>query len=814
VPELPTGTVTFLFTDVEGSTRLLQELGDAYAAVVREHRKALRECFDRHGGVEVDTQGDAFFVAFERASDALAAAADGQAALEPGPIRVRMGLHTGEPLLTEEGYVGLDVHRAARIAAVGYGGQILISQSTRDLVAADGLRDLGDHRLKDLTAPERIYQLGEGDFPPLTSLNTTNLPVASNPLVGREVELSELTAMLTDSERLVTLTGPGGSGKTRLCLQVGAELLEHFPGGVFFVPLAALTAPELVRPAISRATGVRQLEELGGRRALLLLDNFEHLLGAAPEVAVLLEAGGSARVLATSRAPLRVHGEREFAVDPLPESDAVELLVQRARSVRRDFAPDENAKEICRRLDGLPLALELAAARLRSLDSAALLERLDRRLPLLTGGARNAPERQRTLRATIEWSYDLLPADRCTLFARLAVFAGTFSLDAAEKVTGCPVETLDALVEASLVKALAGNRFLMLETIRELASERFTELDDVAELRARHARYYHSLADSACLDTDVAAEQRPEIVIPEAPNLRAVLTWALESGEIEFGLDFLVALEQFWVLGYTAEGVRWYTAFLERADEAPPLLRARALRSLGSSASFDGDFDLAERVWEESLAEYELLGDEHGIAVLLHRLSISALVHGDIEQAIARSERSLEIHRRLANDKGALQPLALLGAIALQAGDRGRGLAQLEESAELAEKIGWRWWRAGTVSLLAEVAIADGRIGDARMLLHEAVDLALQVGDRVGLSWYLSQFALALVHDSQPEDAGRIWGAVETAAAFVPGGPWPRDIQRLQGEVLALEDAAFEAGRQAGGLLSLEEAALSVRDRY
>jgi predicted ATPase len=811
--DLPTGTVTFLFTDVEGSTRLLHELGDAYADALGEHRRALRECFGRHGGVEVDTQGDAFFVAFAKASDALAAAVDGKAALEPGAIRVRMGVHTGEPLLTEEGYVGIDVHRAARIAAVGYGGQILVSQSTRDLAAVHGLCDLGHHRLKDLTAPERIYQFGDDDFPPLKSLNTTNLPVASNPLVGRETELAELTAMLTNSERLVTLTGPGGSGKTRLGLQVGAELLEDFPGGVFFVPLAPLSAPELVRPAIAKAAGVRQLEDLAARRTLLLLDNFEHLLGAATEVAALLEAGESAKVLATSRSPLRVHGECEFAVDPLLETDAVELLVQRARSVRRDFAPDEHAKEICRRLDGLPLAVELAAARLRSLDTATLLERLDRRLPLLTGGARNAPERQRTLRATIEWSYDLLSDDLRALFARLAVFAGTFSLDAAEKVAGCTVETLDALVEASLVKALAGTRFLMLETIRELAFERFAELDDVAELRVRHARYYHSVAVSACLDTDVAGDQRPEIVIPEAPNLRAALTWALENGETEFGLDLLVALEAFWVLGYTAEGMRWFSAFLEHADAVPPLLRVRALRSFGSSASFAGEFDLAERLWEESLAEYEQLGDEHGIAVLLHRLAISALIKGDVEQAIAKSERSLELHRRLENDKGAVQPLALLGSIALQSGDRRRGLALLEESAELAGKIGWRWWRAGTLSALAEVAIADERIGDARGLLHEAVDLALQLGDRVGLSWYLSQFALALLHESRSEDAGRIWGAVETAAAFVPGGPWPRDIERLQREVLALADAAFETGREAGRSLSLEEVAISVRDR-
>ncbi|MBA2462060.1 MAG: tetratricopeptide repeat protein [Actinobacteria bacterium] len=810
--DLPTGTVTFLFTDVEGSTRLLQELGDAYADALSDHRDALRGCFSRHGGVEVDTQGDAFFIAFAKASDALAAAKEGQEALASGPIHVRMGLHTGEPLLTGEGYVGIDVHRAARIAGVGYGGQILVSRSTCELAGADSLCDLGEHRLKDLTAPEHIYQLGDDDFPPLKSLNATNLPVASNPLVGREAELAELTAMLTDSERLVTLTGPGGSGKTRLGLQVGAELLEDFPGGVFFVRLASLSDPELVRPTIARTAGVRELEELAGRRSLLLLDNFEHLLGAAFEVTALLEAGTAAKVLATSRAPLRLHGECEFAVDPLPEDDAVELLVQRARSVRRDFAPDENAKEICRRLDGLPLALELAAARLRSLDSATLLERLEHRLPLLTGGARDAPDRQRTLRATMEWSYDLLPDDLRKLFARVAVFAGRFSLDAAEKVAGATVETLDALVEASLVKALVGTRFLMLETIREFALERFAEADDAGELRARHAEYYRALALTASLDTDVATEQRPEIVIPEAANLRAALAWALERGETEFGLDLLVALEQFWVLGYTAEGMRWFSAFLERADAASPLLRARALRSFGSSASFAGDFDLAERLWEESLAEYQRLGNDHGIAVLLHRLSISALLRGDVEHAHELSERSLELHRRLANDKGAVQPLALLGAIALQTGDRAGGVALLEESAELADRIGWRWWRAGTLSALADVAIAEGRGVDARTLLRDALDLALQLGDRVGLSWYLSQFSLVLVREGRSEEAGRVWGAVEAAAAFVPGGPWPRDADRLDHEVKELADSAFERGREDGRALPLEDVATSLRD--
>ena len=805
--ELPGGTVTFLFTDVEASTRLLHELGDAYADVLAEHRRVLRDAFTRHGGVEVDTQGDAFFVAFPRASDALAAAAAGRAALATGAVRVRMGLHTGEPLLTDEGYVGIDVHRAARIAAAGHGGQILVSQAARDLVGSDGLIDLGQHRLKDLIAPERIYQLGDGVFPPLKSLNTTNLPVASNPLVGREHELAELTAMLSDSERLVTLTGPGGSGKTRLGLQIGAELVEHFSGGVFFVPLASLSGPELVRAAVARTAAVRELEELGDRPALLLLDNFEHVLEAAADVATLLASGDAVKVLATSRAPLRVHGEREYAVDPLPENDAVELLVQRARSVRRDFVPDDCAAEICRRLDGLPLALELAAARLRTLDARTLLLRLERRLPLLTAGARDAPARQQTLRATIEWSYDLLPVELQQLFARLAVFAGTFSLEAAEAVVDADVETLSAICEASLVKPLTGGRFLMLETIREFASERFAELEDAEVLRAHHAEYYYELTLTAALDTDVPEEQRPEIVMPDVPNLRAALGWALERDQIEFGLKLLVGLEQFWTLGYTTEALEWYSTFLERADSAPPLLRARALRSYGSSASFSGAHDLAERLWEESLAEHQRLGDNHGIAVMLHRLSIISLIHGDIELARERSERSLELHREAANDKGALQPLALLGTLALHTGDRDAGVVLLEESAQLARKVGWRWWLAGTLSELADVALADGRDSDARALLQEALGLGLQVHDRVGLSWYLSQFALVLAREGETAEAGKLWGAVETAAAFIPGGPWPRDMEGLGREIAGLRDESFEAGYAVGENYALEELA-------
>ena len=541
---------------------------------------------------------------------------------------------------------------------------------------------------------------------------------------------------------------------------------------MFFVPLAPLSGPELVRPAVERTVGVRELEELGGREALFLLDNLEHVLDAAADVAALLAGDPPSRCsqLAARRCASRVSASTQSI--HFPRTTRSSYLFS-GPSVRRDFVPDDCAAEICRRLDGLPLALELAAARLRSLDASTLLQRLDYRLPLLTGGARDAPTRQKTLRATIEWSYDLLPDELQRIFTRLAVFAGTFSLDAAEAVVDADVETLAAIAEASLIKPLVGSRFLMLETIREFASGHFAETHEADELRTRHAEYYRDLALSASLDTDVPGEQEPAIVILDVANLRAALGWALERDEIVFGLELLVALEQLWTLGYTAEGMRWYAAFLERGDEAAPLLRARALRSFGSSAHFAGEFDLSSQLWEESLAEYKRLEDDHGIAVLLHRLSIRALECGDAERARDLSERSLELHRRGSNDKGACQPLALLGALALQTGDPAAGVALLQESADLAARVPWRWWRAGTLSALAGVAIADGRDADAQILLRESVELALSLGDRVGLSWYLGQTALALARQGRGEESGRVWGAVEASAVFIPGFPWP-----------------------------------------
>jgi predicted ATPase/class 3 adenylate cyclase len=514
----PTGTVTFLFTDIEGSTKLLHELGDAYADALAEHRRLLREAFARHRGVEVDTQGDAFFIAFARARDALAAAAEGQAALESGPIRVRMGLHTGEPLVTEEGYVGIDVHRAARIAAAGHGGQTVVSQTTYDLAGADGLRDLGEHRLKDLSAPERIFQLGEGEFPPLKTLYQTNLPIPATPFLGREPELGEVGETLARPEvRLLTLTGAGGSGKTRLALQGAAEAADDYPQGVWWVPLAPVREPDEVLTTAARAVGAAGSLEgaVGDRRLLLLLDNFEHVIEAAPNLTSLLAACPNLNLMVTSRERLQLDGEHIYPVPVLARPDALTLFATRARAVRPDFEPNEALDELCERLDDLPLALELAAARTTVLSTEQLLNRLGARLDLLRGG-RDAEVRQQTLRATIEWSYDLLDPDEQRLFARFAVFRGGCTLEAAEGICEADLDQLQSLVDKSLVRVRDGGRFWMLETINEFADERLAESGEEDELRRRHAKFFLRLAESANLSTDtIDLGQHYEVALPE-----------------------------------------------------------------------------------------------------------------------------------------------------------------------------------------------------------------------------------------------------------------------------------------------------------
>ncbi len=473
---LPSGTVTLLFTDIEGSTRLLQQLGDSYGPALLEHRRLLREAFQRHGGVEVDTQGDAFFYAFPKATDAVAAAQEGQTALAAGEVRVRMGIHTGEPLLTDEGYVGVDLHRAARLCSTAHGGQIIVSEATARLVETD-LRDLGAHRLKDLATPQHLYQVGQEDFPPLRTPNFSNLPLQPTALIGRERECEEAGGLLRE-HRHVTLVGPGGTGKTRLALQIAADAVDEFEDGVFWVPLAAVRDPNLVEPTVGQAVGVREglASHLANRQVLLLLDNFEQVVDAAPMLAELLGSTTGVKLLVTSREPLHLAGEWEYAVPSLPLTEAVALFTERARAVTADFQPDDAVAQICRRLDGLPLALELAAARVRVLTPPQMLERLSRRLALLTSSARDLPARQRTMRATVDWSYELLSADEQQLFTRFGVFSGGCTLAAAESVCEADLDALESLIAKSLVRQV-GERFAMLQIIREYALDRLEEFE-------------------------------------------------------------------------------------------------------------------------------------------------------------------------------------------------------------------------------------------------------------------------------------------------------------------------------------------------
>jgi predicted ATPase/class 3 adenylate cyclase len=533
--ELPTGTVTFVFTDVEGSTRLLQQLGaDAYADALAQHRRALREAFMRHDGVEVDTQGDSFFIAFSTAPAAIAAAAEAQQVLAAGPIRVRMGIHTGTPYVTDEGYVGPDVHRAARIAAAGHGGQILVSSSTASLVEDDSLRDLGEHRLKDLAAPERLYQLGGEAFPPLRSLQQTNLPIPATPFLGRQRELGEVTTLLgSGGARLLTLTGPAGAGKTRLALQAAGEASDQYPDGVFWTPLAALRDPKLVLEVAAQALEARDglADRIADHRLLLILDNFEHLIDAARELAGLLAACPNLQLLVTSRERLRLPGEQAFPVPPLEPQDATELFAARARAVDPRFEPRPAVHELCSRLDNLPLALELAAARVAVLSPEQLLDRLSKRLDLLKAG-RGVDPRQQTLRATMEWSYDLLDEEERLLFERLSVFRGGCTLEAAEEVCDADIDTLHSLIDKSLLRR-QGERFWMLETIREYATERLEERGEEDELRRRHADHFLSRAEDSAVG---ARSELPEAGVwlrDELDNIRRTRGWLIASGDVE-----------------------------------------------------------------------------------------------------------------------------------------------------------------------------------------------------------------------------------------------------------------------------------------
>jgi predicted ATPase len=802
--DLPSGTVTFLFTDVEGSTKLLHELGAAaYAQALAEHRGILREAFGAHGGVEVDTQGDAFFVAFPTAPGALRAAAEALTGLAPGPIRVRMGIHTGTPHVAEEGYVGADVHRAARIAACGHGGQVLVSAATAALLGMDELRDLGEHRLKDLSAPERIYQLGEEEFPPLQSLHQTNLPVPATPFLGRERELSELSALLGREEvRLVTLTGPGGSGKTRLALQSAGAAADKFSGGVWWVSLAALRDPALVLEAAAHALGATAElgEHIGAKRLLLLFDNFEHVVAAAPEIAHLLRRCPGLVVLVTSREPLRIEGEWEYAVDPLREAEAVALFETRARAVRRDFAADGEVREICARLDNLPLAIELAAARVKVLSPAALLERLERRLPVLAGGRRDVPERQRTLRATIGWSHDLLDEDEQRLFARLAVFRSGCTLEAAEEVVDADLDTLQSLVDKSLVRQ-TDDRFWMLETIREYANDRLEDGGEEDATRERHLGHFLALVERAYEERRESGSTWLPIMEAEHDNIRAALDWAGRT-RAEAEAQLAGAVAYYWrFLGHFREARERIGGALARY-EPRDRIRARALTHL---AEVEGTGPEALAHLDEALALWREEGDALGEALALESIGSTHLYSGEYGRARHTFEETLALLRHI-------------GAPALAEADALSGLCQLhvasgeiervEPMAQELYELGTPETRADGLHYLADCPLIGGDYAEAEKRYRRALSHARDSGFVTQCQAELLGVAMSLAGQGDHARAVRLAAAADAhreALGLQPGNPahwWMKLQERHIGGArhqLGAEQAeeAERAGREA-----------------
>jgi predicted ATPase len=801
-----------VFTDVEGSTRLLHELGaEAYADALAGHRRVLRAAFAAYGGVEVDTQGDAFFVAFPTAPGALAAAAEAQAGLAAGPLSVRVGLHTGTPHLADEGYVGVDVHRAARIAAAGHGGQVLVSASTAALVDDEGLSDLGEHRLKDLSAPERVYQVGTGDFPPLKSLYRTNLPIPATPFLGRERELADVLALLSQSDaRLVTLNGPGGTGKTRLGLQAVAEAAEWYPDGVFWVPLAQLRDPELVLEAAAQALGTKEslVDHVGDKSLLLLFDNFEHLMEAAVSLSKLLARCPNLGLMVTSRELLRVPGEHAYPVPPLDPQDATELFLARARAVLPGFVADESLPELCARLEQLPLALELAAARVRVLSAEQLLERLSQRLDLFKG-SRGADPRQQTLRATIEWSYELLASGEQGLFTRLAVFRDGCTLDSAEEIGDADIDTLESLVDKSLVRVREGDRFWMLETIREYAAERLEATGDAETMRRRHAEYFCSVAEAA--DMEIWGAQQALILArleQDHANLRAALEWGLRFSPT-LALRLAAALASFWSMrGHLREGRSWLEqALAQPAEESPT--RARAMFGAALLAALQSDWPEAKR-WSIECRRLSLvIGESKVAAESLLTLGRVTLAEGDPAEAA-------ELFRNAAASAAEIDDMRLvamarfnLGYLELVGGEYGGAQTELEAARDGFAAADDRYGVGRSLAALGSVALHRNRTDEAVVLLQESLRHSRTLADVDDISWALELLGVAWAESGNPA-AARLLGAAEALRESLGG--------TLEGVELALHEralAAFAAGPDsaaaeaawgAGRMLTADEA--------
>jgi predicted ATPase/class 3 adenylate cyclase/Tfp pilus assembly protein PilF len=808
----PTGTVTFLFTDIEGSARLWERNSQEMQEALARHDELLRTAIEARDGYVFKTVGDAFCAAFGTATDAAEAALACQLALleegwaeEVGAIRVRMALHTGAAEERDGDYFGPPVNRVARLMSAAHGGEVLLSLPAQELVRdqlppGTTLRDLGEYRLKDLFRPERVFQLLApelpSEFPPLRTLDAyrNNLPLQPTPLVGREKEVAEVCDLLRGEEtRLLTFTGPGGIGKTRVALQAAADLLDDFPDGTFFAPLATLTQAELFFSTVAETLGVQETGEqpldeslkdyLKERRLLLVLDNFEQVLGAAPTVTELLAAAPGLKVLATSRAPLGLYGEHEYDVPPLSVPDvrhlpdlkvlsqyeAVRLFIERAKAAKADFeVTDESAPavaEICVRLDGLPLAIELAAARIKMLPPNALLHRLGSSLKLLTGGARDLPERQRTLRATIEWSFALLDEGEQVLFGRLAVFSGGRTLEAIEGICDAEgdlavdtFEGVSSLLDKSLLRQEEGPggepRFVMLETVHEFAREKLKESAEAEEIKRIHAQYFLTLAEEAYTELKGANQlQWLEKLEAEHDNMRAALSWASERKEVEVALRMGGALFEFWSMrGYHSEGRRRLEAALAMDGRVSPEVRAMALAGVGELASAQGELDRAQEACQEGLQLLAQEATSEAKLNLLDSLGFVALHREEYGQAKELFEEGLELSREMSDTWWLASFLLFLAIVPHYLGDYERATELTEESMDLFREQGDKHSLAHCLNNLAMMVYSKGDLRQAGKLTEEAVALFRELGNRVDVAFVLCNLGwIALLQD----DLGR-----------------------------------------------------------
>jgi predicted ATPase/class 3 adenylate cyclase len=858
------GTVTLVFTDIEASTQLLARLGDAYATLIADHHRIVDEAAERHGGARVDAAGDGLFMSFPTARGALSAAVEAQRTLATHPwpgesaVRVRMGIHTGEPLTAGTGYVGIDVHRAARICNAAHGGQVLISQPAQSLLGSSlpdgiGLRDLGDHRLRGIESAERLYQVVapglDEDFPPVRSLDTlpNNLPRQLSSFIGREAEIVAAEDRLAGTS-LLTLTGAGGVGKTRLAIEIGAHLAASFPDGVWLVELAALTDAELVDDAVAGELAIKQragteilealVEDIGTRAMLLILDNCEHLIGGVVEMTdELLRRCPNLKVIATSREALGIPGEALLPVPSMSlpaaeldasaatvaEYDSVRLFVDRAGAVLPGFslgpANADAVAQICRRLDGIPLAVELAAARVRSLPPNQIAARLDDRFRLLTGGSRTALPRHRTLRAAMDWSFDLLTAAEQALLPRLSVFAGSFSLDAAESVTSGGVvnerdviDLLGRLVDRSLLVAEDAAdqeaRFRLLETIRDYAQERLAESGEAGERYGRHRDWFVRLVEQA-RPAFFSGPVQPEWVVRLAAdhdNLRAALRWAHEDPDgADAELTMASGLWRFWeVRGDLEEGSAWLERALTRLGGEVSTRRASALTGAGVLAAHRGDYARAAAFHEASLMLNRELGNPLAIAAACNNLASVAIERSDLERARELYAEAIDLTKDGDDQLGVAFTLINLADLTSRLGDTAEADRLFRESIELFERLGDRFGVAHASTRLAQTARRRGDLDVARTHFEDALAIHRAAADRHGEARVLAHLADVMADAGDAAGAERLYQ--QSLAIRLEQGDrigMATVIERLAG---VAEDRPARAAVLLGGAAAIRDA--------